>query len=96
MPTYESEALFRRQFASLTDEQKRLFGIAVAKFVADLRAGPGFRRGLRIRGLARRPGEYELTWAPDGRAVFRYGDPVRDGETHVVWLRIGSHDVLDA
>ncbi len=96
MPTYELEALFLRQFAGLTDEQTFLVGVAMARFIADVRAGQGFRRGLRIRGLARRPGEYELTWAPDGRAVFRYGDSVRDGETHVVWLRIGSHDVLDA
>jgi len=36
-----------------------------------------------------------MTWAPDGRALFRYGDPVREGEPHVVWLRIGTHDILD-
>ncbi len=36
-----------------------------------------------------------MTWAPDGRALFRYGDPVCEGEPHVVWLRIGTHDILD-
>lgn len=40
-------------------------------------------------------GVFELTWAPDGRALFRRGDPVRPGEPHIVWLRIGTHDILD-
>jgi len=96
MPTYELEALFLRQFAGLTDEQTFFVGVAMARFIADIGAGQGFRRRLRVRELAQRPGEYELTWALDGRAVFRYGDPVRDGEPHIVWLRISSHDVLDA
>ena len=38
---------------------------------------------------------WELTWAPDGRATFHYGDPVNGGETHIVWRRIGTHSVFD-
>ncbi len=95
MPTYHAEALFLRQFAALTDEEKRLFRIAVAKFVADLKSGQGFRRGLRVHGVVRNPGEFEMTWAPDGRAVFRYGDSLHGDDPHVLWLRIGTHDVLN-
>ena len=35
-----------------------------------------------------------MTWAPDGRALFCYGDEVHPGETHVEWLRIGTHDIF--
>ena len=37
-----------------------------------------------------------MTWAPDGRATFSYGETVRDGHVHIVWHRIGTHDILDA
>lgn len=39
-------------------------------------------------------GLYELTWAADGRATFSYGKAVRAGETHVIWHRVGTHDIL--
>jgi hypothetical protein len=34
-------------------------------------------------------------WAPDGRATFEYGEPIRPGERHVIWRRIGGHEILD-
>jgi hypothetical protein len=36
----------------------------------------------------------ELTWAPDGRAVFSYGASIRAGERHIVWHAVGTHEVL--
>ena len=36
-----------------------------------------------------------MTWAPNGRATFEYGDEITKGEPHVVWRRVGTHDVLD-
>lgn len=39
-------------------------------------------------------GCWEMTWAPDGRAIFMYGEEVRPGEPHVVWLALGTHDIL--
>ena len=36
-----------------------------------------------------------MTWAPDGRATFRYGDEILRGKPHVIWLRVGTHAVLD-
>lgn len=67
----------------------------VAKFVADLKAGRRPRRGLRVRGVAGYPGIFEITWAPDGRATFDYGEAVHPGERHVIWRRVGTHDIFD-
>jgi hypothetical protein len=64
-------------------------------FIEDLRAGCGFRRSLRVKGLRGAPGVFELSWAADGRALFRYGESEKDGEPHIVWLRIGTHEILD-
>ena len=94
MPTHDEDARFLREYVRLSREDQRLFNSAVLKLVADLRTGR-FRPGLRVKGVAGRPGVFEMTWAPDGRALFQYGDPVRAGEPHIIWLRIGSHDILD-
>lgn len=94
MPTHDELARFLREYDRLTIAEQDAFNTAVAKFVADLKRG-SFRAGLRIRGVAGHPGIYEMTWAPDGRATFEYGDPVQPGEWHVIWRRIGSHDIFD-
>ena len=93
MPTFAQTDRFRRDFAKLTAEQKAVFRAAAARFVADLPSGR-FRPGLRIKGVQSADGVFEMTWADDGRATFEYGPAVRDGETHVVWRRIGTHDVF--
>jgi hypothetical protein len=30
----------------------------------------------------------------NGRATFTYGDEVVAGEPHIIWRRVGTHDVL--
>lgn len=94
MPTYERLPRFIKDFAALTREQQLLFIAAVEKFVADLKSGRGFRTGLRVKGVRGSPGLYEMTWAPDGRATFSYGNAVLEGEPHVIWHRVGTHDIL--
>ena len=94
MPTYERLPRFIKDLGALSREQQLLFVAAVEKFVADLQAGKRFRKGLQVKGVQGSPGVYELTWADDGRATFSYGKPVRDGETHVIWHRVGTHDIL--
>jgi hypothetical protein len=37
---------------------------------------------------------WELTWAPDGRATFEYGASVKEGQPHVRWRRVGTHDIF--
>jgi hypothetical protein len=94
MPTYDVAAQFWRDFDQLEWFQRDSFIAAQRRFTQDLRAGQGFRKGLRVKGVKGRRGVYEMTWAPDGRATFEYGRPQRDGEPHVVWRRIGTHAIL--
>ncbi len=94
MPTYESLAHFLRDWKSLSPAQRTAFLVAVTQFVADLRAGQGFRRGLRVKKMQGHPDIWELTWAPDGRATFCYGEPLQAGEPHIVWRRIGTHEIF--
>lgn len=93
MPAYRALPRFLRDYGRLTEAQQEAFAVAVTHFVADLRTGR-FRPGLRVRGIQGTPGIYEMTWAPDGRATFEYGEPVRDGDVHVIWRRVGTHDVF--
>ncbi len=90
MPTYESLAAFGRQWQRLNASQQEAFRRALAVFVADLIGGEGFSPQLRIHKLANTE-IWSLTWAKDGRALFRYGNRVVAGETHIVWQAIGTH-----
>jgi hypothetical protein len=95
MPTREVLASFWRDWDRLTPQQQRAFRQAVAHFVADMAAdGQSFRPGLRVKRVQGHPRVWEMTWAPDGRATFEYGDEVRSGEPHVVWRRIGTHSIF--
>ena len=95
MPTYAWLARFARDFDLLSADQKAAFLTAVAQFVEDLARGEGFRKGLRVKGVKGAGGIFEMTWADDGRATFVYGVPVKEGEPHVIWRRIGAHKVLN-
>ena len=93
MPTYDTPASFLRDFHKLSLEDKKRFKAAVARFVADLRTGK-FRAGLRIKAVEGMDGCFEMSWAPDGRAIWTYGPEVREGEPHIVWLAVGDHSIL--
>ncbi|MGE0599754.1 MAG: hypothetical protein AB7J35_11215 [Dehalococcoidia bacterium] len=45
----------------------------------------------RVVGYA---GIWEMSWAADGRATFSYGPEVIPGERHIIWRRIGTHDIV--
>lgn len=94
MVTYDRPAAFVRQFQKLTRAQQRQFLTALGEFVAALRDGSDFPPGLRIKRVKRTQNMWEMTWAADGRATFRYGDPARAGEAHIEWVQIGSHSIL--
>ena len=95
MPTYKLSAGFWRDYDKLTVEQRAAFRKAVGVFRADLASGNGFRAGLRVKKMAGHDGIWEMTWAPDGRATFHYGTTVRDGHHHIVWRRVGGHEIFD-
>ncbi|MCX4784288.1 hypothetical protein [Streptomyces sp. NBC_01264] len=98
MPTYEALPRFTTDLDRLTPEQRRRFRRAVSAFVDDLRTGGPFRAGLRIKQVQRSSGIYELTWStgtgPAGRATWEYGAALRPSTPHVIWRRIGTHDIL--
>jgi hypothetical protein len=92
VPTYERTARFDLDLALLGADDRARFREAVVKFVEDLRSA-SFRPGLRVRRVEGAPGVFEMTWAPDGRATFQYG-PARGDGPHVIWRRVGTHDIF--
>jgi hypothetical protein len=94
MPTFKKLPRFQKDFDQLSADDQERFRQAVAKFIDDLERGRRFRRGLRVRGIEGTTGIFEMTWAPDGRATFHYGEPIREGQPHVVWRRVGRHSIL--
>jgi len=95
MPTFDRLALFKREYRRLTPEQQARFRAAVAKLVAALKQTPPALLGdPLVHPLAGHRGVYELRFAPDGRATFTFGAAVREGQPHIIWRRIGTHDVL--
>lgn len=94
MPTYAWLARFRTDFERLTPDQQTAFLAAAAQFVEDLKRGRSFRKGLRVKGIQGASGIFEMTWAPNGRATFEYGDEVTKGTPHIIWRRIGSHVIF--
>jgi hypothetical protein len=94
VPTFETVGRFMRDYAALTRVQQDAFREARKQFVEDLQSGQGFRVGLRVKGVQGAPGVYEMTWANDGRATWQYGPARRAGEAHVIWRRIGTHEIF--
>jgi hypothetical protein len=94
VPLYSWLERFRRDFERLTPNQQRDFLLAVSHFVADLNSPQQFRKGLRVKGVQGAPGIFEMTWADDGRATFHYEANGENGITHIVWRRIGTHDIF--
>lgn len=95
MPTFERLPRFDREFRRISRELQRAFLAMLPLLIAALREGPPkFLPALRVKRVQGTKGVWEVTFAPDGRATFMYGDPIRPGEAHVIWRRIGHHDVL--
>lgn len=95
MPTREVLASFWRDWERLTAQQQRAFLAALKQFIADLKEPEkGFHPRLRVKRMQGHPGVWEMSWAPDGRATFQYGDEVRDGEAHIIWRRVGTHAIF--
>lgn len=97
MPTWERTDRFRRDFEALsTADQERFKACVADKFIPAISNGPPYPNGLRIKGVQGSKGVYEMTWAPDGRATYQFGEELEPGDPHVVWRRVGTHDVFAA
>jgi mRNA-degrading endonuclease YafQ of YafQ-DinJ toxin-antitoxin module len=95
MPTREVLASFWRDWDRLTPQQQLAFRDAIARLIAGLaEGGQGFHPRLRVKRVQGYPGVWEMSWAPDGRATFQYGDEIHAGEAHIIWRRIGTHAIF--
>lgn len=95
MPTHRELPRFLRDWRRLRADQRDAFLATLELFVAGLEAGR-FDPRLRVKRVQGGAGVWEMTWAPDGRATFHSGDEIRPGDPHVVWRRIGTHEVFRA
>ncbi len=94
MATYAWLARFASDFDSLPTARQAAFLITVGQFAEDVRNGNGFRNGLHVKGIQGATGIFEMTWADDGRATFEYGPSIIEGETHIIWRRIGTPSIF--
>lgn len=93
MPTHDETDQFKRDYSTLTPEEKTAFKAAGKKLLEDL-PSRRFRKGLRVKGVQGAKGVFELAWADDSRATFQYGEELRAGEPHVTWRRCGGHEIF--
>ena len=93
MPTYDLTARFSKDYSKLDDVDKERFREAVKDFIEDLKIQQ-FRKGLRVKGVQGAPGVLEMTWAPNGRATFQIGEQRLPGEPHIIWRRVGTHEIF--
>jgi hypothetical protein len=95
VPTHRELPRFLRDWRRLRADQRAAFLAALELFVAGLKGGR-FEPRLRVKRVQGHPGVWEMTWAPDGRATFQYGEEIRPGDPHVIWRRIGTHAIFRA
>ena len=94
VPTHDEFVQFNDEYKRLSLRRKALFRAAMHLMVDDLKGKRPFDPRLRIKGVRGAPGIWEMTWAPDGRATFNYGNAKIPGEAHIIWRRIGDHSIL--
>lgn len=99
MPTHDETSAFIRDYENLTQQQRDRFDGKRQEFIEDLLTmerdpRKGFRAALRVKKVQGASGVFEMTWAPDGRAMFSMGSPVVQGKRHIVWHRVGGHSIL--
>jgi len=95
MPTFERLARFDREFRRMSRELQAAFLAMLPTFITRLRATPPtFPPGLRVKRVQGTHDVWEITFAPDGRATFHYGEEVTTGTPHIILRRVGTHDVL--
>jgi len=94
VPTFATTPRFRRDLKALSAEQRARFEKTVREeFGPDVDA-LRWRPGLRVKRVQGVPKVFEMTWVPDGRAPWEFGAPIRDVLQHVIWRRIGTHDIF--
>ena len=93
MPTHEELPRFLRDWQRLQPAQRNAFQQAPQLFGAGL-TGQAFAPKLRVKRVQGGAGVWEMSWAADGRARFSYGPELISGQPHIVWRRIGTHEIF--
>jgi hypothetical protein len=93
LATWDKTDRFLRDYEDLSADERNAFIAAVHDFVEDLPSRQ-FRSSLRVKGVQASPGVFEMSWADDGRATWRYGPEVIKGQPHIIWRRIGGHAIF--
>ena len=93
MPTHDETPEFMREYGALSEDDRRKFRAASAAVRADL-PSRRFRPSLRVKSFRHRDGVFEMSWGQNRRALWTYGPEVIPGQPHIVWLRIGTHDIF--
>lgn len=99
MPTHDEDPQFIREYLALSLDRQRAFRRALRLMVEDMKNKRPFRPSLRVKGVQGHAGIhagiYEMTWEmPNGRATFLFGAERIPGEPHIIWRRIGGHEIL--
>ena len=95
MPTHDEDPQFIREYLALSLDRQRAFRRALRLMVEDMKNKRPFRPSLRVKGVEGHTGIFEMTWEMlNGRATFSYGRERIPGEQHIIWRRIGGHDIL--
>ncbi len=98
---YRTAVAFDRDLTKLLSDHRQMFlKILREHFLPAIDAGsftgvPPWPKRLRVHQIA--GGILSITWSftgPDGRATFHL-ERTDDGETILVWRRIGTHDIYD-
>lgn len=96
MPTRDVFQSFLDDWKKLTPEQQRRLLSQLKEFKEDLDRGGPIRGSLRVHPMRGYPGIWEMTWdGNDGRATFHFGPEQKPGKRHIVWRRIGGHEIYD-
>lgn len=93
MPTFDTAARFTKDLQKLTKQQIEQYRAALPEFIKGTRTRT-FHPRLRVKRVQGAKGVWEMTWAPDGRATFEWGEEKSPGDPHIFWRRIGTHDVF--
>ncbi len=97
MATFEVSPRFQRDYRKLSFGDRKKAQRAARELAEDLNNKVPARPRLRVKRVqGTPPGILEMTFAGDGRATFEYGREVRSGEAHIIWRRIGTHEVFSS
>lgn len=99
---FEATPQFLKDLRRLRPEHRAMFKSCVADFNSGceryVRTGlmNSWRSSLPVARMRGAEPVWEMTWSfsgPDGRATFQLVE--RDGETVVLWRRVGSHQIYN-